>query len=74
MACERGQSIHDEFERNQWAAWSAYMSAWSSRTNFQAEWANSRKEFDPNFASYIDGLMRGSGRTAATDPVGSKTP
>jgi hypothetical protein len=65
-------SPSDEFERNQWAAWSAYMSAWSGRTNFQAEWANSKKEFAPNFAGYIDGLMRGNAHAAGTDRVGSK--
>jgi hypothetical protein len=47
----------DSFERNQWAAWSAYMKAWAPRKNFQAEWTNSKTEFDANFAAYIDGLI-----------------
>jgi hypothetical protein len=51
-------SPKDDFEGNQWAAWSAYMVAWSSRANFQSEWAESKKEFDPNFAKYIDGLIQ----------------
>ena len=49
----------DEFEKNQWNAWAAYMKAWSVRANFRAEWANSRKEFDANFGAYLDGLIQG---------------
>jgi hypothetical protein len=49
---------NDAFERNQWNAWAAYMKSWSTRANFRAEWKTSNKEFDANFAGYIDGLIR----------------
>jgi hypothetical protein len=48
----------DEFERHQWAAWDTYMTAWSGRSNFQHEWANGRTEFDSDFTTYMDGLIR----------------
>jgi len=48
----------DDFERHQWNAWAAYMTAWSSRANFRSEWAKSRLEFDSNFAKYMDGLIQ----------------
>ena len=47
----------DDFERNQWAAWSAYTRMWSARGNFRAEWAVGRDQFDPNFAGYVDRLV-----------------
>ena len=47
----------DDFERAQWAAWSAYTRAWSARPNFRGEWAQSRGEFDAGFAAYVDGLV-----------------
>ncbi len=54
----------DDFERNQWAAWSAYARAWSARPNFRAEWADDRAEFDAGFTAYLDGLV--AGRPPAT--------
>jgi hypothetical protein len=47
----------DAFERNQWNAWAAYMKMWSVRPNFRAEWKTSSKQFDANFAGYIDSLI-----------------
>jgi hypothetical protein len=55
----------DAFEKKQWAAWTAYMKAWAVRTNFREEWANSRKEFDADFAAYLDNLIQ----TASTQPA-----
>jgi len=51
-------SPNDAFERNQWAAWDNYMKMWAGRANFRAEFAESRTQFDANFALYLDGLIQ----------------
>ena len=48
----------DGFEKNQWAAWTAYIKMWSARENFRSEWTDSRSQFDANFATYVDELMQ----------------
>ncbi|MBV8781030.1 MAG: hypothetical protein JO353_06505 [Phycisphaerae bacterium] len=58
----------DDFERNQWTAWSAYMASWSGRANFRTEWARDRLQFDPSFSGYIDSLIHTS-TTMPTMPV-----
>lgn len=61
----------DDFEHNQWNAWSAYIDAWCTRANFRAEWTNSRREYDANFAAFVDGRIQ---RVAAKIDAGNKTP
>jgi hypothetical protein len=61
-------SPDDTFERNQWSAWSAYMSDWARRDNFRSEWTKSKTEFDPNFAAYIDSLIQSGPTTRSTKP------
>jgi hypothetical protein len=65
-------SPSDDFERQQWTAWAAYMTAWSSRTNFQFEWASNRNQFDSNFAKYIDGLVESSPAPSGAHPLASQ--
>jgi hypothetical protein len=54
---------NDEFERNQWTAWSAYMTSWAGRANFRSEWMRDRLQFDPRFATYLDALLRSTPTT-----------
>ncbi len=61
----------DDFERTQWAAWSAYARAWSGRPNFRAEWAVGRAEFDAGFAAYLDGAIA---QSPPPTPVPPPTP
>jgi hypothetical protein len=49
---------NDEFERDQWSAWSAYIASWTGRANFRAEWARDRTQFDPRFTAYVDGIIQ----------------
>ncbi len=48
----------DNFEKNQWSTWAAYMKMWSARPNFRAEWLDSKNQFDAGFAGYLDGLIQ----------------
>jgi hypothetical protein len=48
---------NDEFERDQWSAWSAYIASWTGRANFRTEWARDRTQFDPRFTAYVDAMI-----------------
>jgi hypothetical protein len=47
----------DPFKREQWAGWEAYIVKWLERPNFVEEWQRTKKEFDADFARYMDGLI-----------------
>ncbi|HWE97289.1 MAG TPA: hypothetical protein VG269_25240 [Tepidisphaeraceae bacterium] len=47
----------DPFKREQWAGWEAYIVNWLKRPNFVEEWQRTKKEFDADFARYMDGLI-----------------
>jgi hypothetical protein len=47
----------DPFKKEQWAGWEVYLKSWLGRANFLEEWGRTKKEFDPGFAAYVDGLI-----------------
>lgn len=53
---------NDPFKKSQWAGWETYVKSWLGRRNFIEEWEKTKREFDPAFVSYLDGLIpRGRG-------------
>jgi len=52
------QNQDDAFKRGQWAGWESYVKSWLGGENFLGEWERTKREFDPAFVTYMDGLIR----------------
>ena len=47
----------DAFKKEQWSGWETYIKSWVGRGNFAAEWERTKREFDPAFVVYLDGVI-----------------
>lgn len=56
----------DPFKQEQWTGWEAYIKSWLKRQNFVDEWQRTKKEFDPSFVKYVDGLIPRGPTTSKT--------